>query len=131
MTANNSSNSDKKGIQPNEPLKEHLDDARIALHEKMRTLQQGINGGVGPMLSALDAHEVNKQIAVVEAWIDAYTLEYQHVIALNDELHAQRDEYKCKLESPKRLFNRTLSSDNDDDDNPDAAPTNAPRKRGK
>lgn len=102
-----------KDIQPYEPLKANLDTAMDALHEKMLTLQQGINVDAPPIISAGDAHEVNKAIAVVEAGINAFTVEYQHMAQLNREMREQRDELKRRLESLKRLFKRGLGDDGD------------------
>lgn len=104
-----------KGIQPYQPLRDNLDAALDVLHEKMVTLQTGINHDAPPMLSAADVHDVNTQIAVVEAHINAFTSEY-HMAELNTNLEAQRDEYKRKLESLKRLFNQHLKDDTPDSD---------------
>ena len=103
-----------KDIQPYEPLRDNVDTALQELHAKMLVLQQGINQDAPPIVSASDAHDVNKAIAVLEAGINAFTSEYQHMTELNKEMRDQRDELKRKLESLKRMFNQ---SDDTDDPN--------------
>ncbi len=120
-----------KDIQPYEPLKANVDAAVEEVHAQMTILQQGINGGVGPLTSSMDAHAVNKAIAVLEASVQAFTNEYQHMATLNKEMRQQRDEMKRKLESLKRLFNRSFNDDDKGDDDNDNTPTNTPKKRGK
>lgn len=120
----------KKDIQPYEPLKANIDAALEDVHAQMAVLQQGINVGVGPMTSSMDAHAVNKTIAVLEAGINAYTTEYQHMAELNTEMRKQRDELKRKLESLKRLFNRSFKDDDNDSGggNEDSALNDPPKK---
>ena len=115
----------QKDIQPYEPLKANVDAALEEVHAQMLVLQQGINGGVGPLTSSMDAHAVNKAIAVLEASVQAFASEYQHMATLNKQMRDQRDEMKRKLESLKRLFNRIFNGDDDEDDN---ASTSTPKK---
>lgn len=118
-----------KGVQPYQPLRDQLDAALDVLHEKMTVLQAGINQDAPPILSAGDAHEVNTQIAVVESHINAFTSEYNHMAQLNEDMTRQRDELKRKLESLKRLFNRSIGDDTASDEDDDQSSSGRKKRK--
>lgn len=93
-------------VQPYEILKTALDQAHKDFDEALSNLTRHVNHKDGPMLLLIDIEAVFKAHAVVKACEDAFTREYAHMVEVNTEIRAQRDEINRKFEAFKRTLNQ-------------------------